>query len=151
MAKKFKLPALFCLLLLTGCSKYYLSLRQMPIDASYLSSSYVGTPDPRKADPPRGQKIVFQWAIPPEIVEKKPQLVFYAIYKNHSEKTLVYPIESRLGYEVYSLLDKEFDETGGLLTYRAEIITPDHHVYQEWKHQLWVNLIKLEESSTPQN
>jgi hypothetical protein len=32
------------------------------------------------------------------------------------------------------------------LTYSAEIMTPDHHVYREWKHQLWANLITLDES-----
>lgn len=69
------------------------------------------------------------------------------IYKNHTEKTLVYPIENRLGYEVYSLLDKDYDETGGLLTYKADIITSDHQIYREWKHQLWVNLITLDEGS----
>lgn len=147
MIRNFKLPALFCLWLLTGCDKYYLSLRQMPIDVSYLASSHVNTPDPRRLDPPRGQKIVLQWAVPPELLEKKPQIVFHMIYKNHTEKTVIYPIESRLGYEVYSLLDKDYDETGGLLTYKADIITSDHQIYREWKHQLWVNLITLEENS----
>lgn len=119
----------------------------MPVDVSYLASSHVDTPDPQRANPPRGQKIVLQWAVPPELLEKKPQIVFHMIYKNHTEKTLVYPIDSRLGYEVYSLLDKDYDETGGLLTYKADIITSDQQIYREWKHQLWVNLITLEEAS----
>lgn len=95
--------------------------------------------------PPHGQKIVLQWAVPPDLLEQKPQITFHVIYKNHTEKTFVYPIESRLGYEVYSLLNHEYDETGGILTYSAEIMTPDHHVYREWKHQLWANLITLDE------
>jgi hypothetical protein len=145
MDKKFNLPALFCLLLLTGCSKYFLSLRQVPVDASYLASSHVHTPEPRT--PPHGQKIVLQWAVPPELLKQKPEIIFHVIYRNHTEKTIVYPIESRLGYEVYSLLDCDYDESGGILTYAAEIVTPDHCVYREWKHQLWVNLITLDEES----
>lgn len=144
MGIKFKLPALFCLLLLTGCSKYYLSLRQVPVDPNYLASSHVGSPDPRMT--PHGQKIVLQWAVPPDLLEQEPQIVFHVIYRNHTEKTFVYPIESRMGYEVYSLVNHEYDETGGILTYSAEIMTPDHHVYREWKHQLWANLITLDES-----
>jgi hypothetical protein len=145
MDKKFTLPALFCLLLLTGCSKYYLSLRQVPVDASYPASSQVGTPDP--GPPPHGQKIVLQWAVPPELLDQNPQIIFHVIFRNHTEKTFVYPIESRLGSEVYSLLNQDYDASGGILTYAAEIMTPDHHVYREWKHQLWVNLITLDEES----
>jgi hypothetical protein len=125
---------------------YYLSLRQVPVDATYLASSHVGTPDPRKAHPPHGYKIVIQWAVPPEILEQDPQILFQVIYKNHTEKTFVYPIESRLGYEVYTLLDEEYDKSGGILTYRAEIMTPDKKVFREWKHQLWVNLITLDDN-----
>jgi hypothetical protein len=77
----------------------------------------------------------------------KSQIVFHVIYRNHTEKTFVYPIESRLGYEVYSLLNHEYDETGGIMTYAAEITTPDNEVYREWKHQLWVNLITLDDST----
>lgn len=96
--------------------------------------------------PPHGQKIVLQWAVPPDLLEQNPQIVFHVIYRNHTEKTFVYPIESRLGYEVYSLLNHDFDETGGIMTYAAEITTQDEEVYREWKHQLWVNLITLDES-----
>ena len=145
MVKKFSFLSLLCLLFLTGCDKYYLSLRQIPIDATYLASSHVGTPDPRQANPPHGQKIVLQWAVPPELLQKNPQIVFRVIYNNHTEKTFVYPIESRMGYEVYSLLNQDYDAVGGILTYRADIMTPDKNIYREWKHQLWVNLITLEE------
>lgn len=142
MGKYFIALTFFCLCL-AGCEKYYLSLRQVPVNAQYLASTHVGTPDPRQAHPPHGQKVVLQWAIPPELLEKKPQITFRAIYRNHTEKTVVYPIDSRLGYEVYSLLDEEFDTTGGLLTYSADIETEDGTIYRSWKHQLWVNLITL--------
>lgn len=147
MPNHFTFIALFCLLILTGCDKYYLSLRQVPVNAQYLASTHVGTPDPRQAHSPKGQKIVLQWAVPPELLQKKPQIIFHAIYKDHTEKTIVYPIDSRLGYEVYSLLDEEFEKTGGLLTYCADIMTEDKQVYRQWKHQLWVNLITLDEES----
>jgi hypothetical protein len=135
---------LLLLLLLAGCDKYYLSLREVPVDASYMASTHVRTPDPRKNDPPHGQKIVLKWSVPPELLEQHPQIVFRAIYKNHTEKTFVYPIESRLGYTVYSLLDQEWDQTGGLLTYSADIMTSDCRVFRDWKHQLWVNLITFD-------
>ena len=80
---------------------------------------------------------------------KNPQIIFTVIYKNHTEKKFVYPIQRTIGFEVYSLLDKDYDETGGVLTYRAEIVGEDNTILREWKHQLWVNLITLDETPEP--
>ncbi len=110
----------------------------------YLASTHVKTPDPRQACPPHGQKVILSWTVPRRILAKDPQILFHVIYNNHTEKTFVYPIRTRTGTEVYSLLDHEFNETKGLLTYRADIVTPDCEVFRSWKHQLWVKLITLE-------
>jgi len=132
-------------ILLASCEKYHVSVRSIPVNAAYLASSHVGTPDPRQAHPPLGQKLVIDWAIPPEMLIEQPKIILHLLYKNHVEKEVVYPITCRGGYVVYSLLNEEFTETKGLLTYRAEIVTEKGEVYREWKHQLWVNLITLEE------
>ena len=111
----------------------------------YLASTHVGTPDPRQADPPFGQKIVMQWAVPPEMLVDKPRLIFHVIYKNHTEEEIIYPIEDRSGMEVFSVLNEQYREKGGLLTYHAEIRLQDGTVYREWTHQLWVHLITFED------
>lgn len=139
------------LLLLCGCDKYYVSVKQIKVGPTYLASTHVGTPDPRQAHPPEGQKLYIDWTIPEEILEKSPKIVMYLLYKDHSQKELTYPIEHQRGYEVYSLLNEEFKKTKGLLTYRAEIVTEDGEVYKDWKHQLWVNLITLDDINTNPN
>ncbi len=133
------------LLLFFGCDKYYVSVKQLSVGPTYLASTHVGTPDPRQANPPEGQKLFIDWAIPEDVLEKSPRLVMYLLYKDHSQKELIYPIEHQRGYKVYSLLNNEFRETKGLLTYRAEIVTEGGEIYKDWKHQLWVNLITLED------
>jgi len=133
----------FCLWSLSGCQKYYLSLRQIPIDGEYLASSHVGSPDPRQANPPYGQKVAMMWAIPPHLLEQKPKLILHVVYKNHTEEELIYPIEERSGTEVFSLLNENYEAKGGLLTYKAAIRTEDGETYRKWKHQLWVDLITL--------
>ena len=138
---------ILALILLFGCEKYYVSVRQMHIDASYLASTEIATPDPRKAHPPFGQKLIIDWTVPPKILGHDSHLVLSLIYKNHTPKEISYPILYRTGIYIYSLLNQEFEETQGLLTYRAEIIV-EGKVYREWKHQLWVNLITLEKEST---
>lgn len=148
MRVQFSWAPLFFLWTLAGCSKYYLSLRQVPIDDQYLASSHVGSPDPRQANPPMGQKVVMQWAVPPELLSEKPRLVFHVIYKNHTQEEFVYPIKDRMGMEVFSLLNEHYRDKGGLLTYHAEIRTEDGAMYKEWKHQLWVHLITFEDESS---
>lgn len=138
----------FFLILLASCEKYYVSVRNLPVNASYLASSHVKTPDPRQKNPPLGEKLIIDWSLPPELLSENPRIVLYLIFKTHQEKQLVYPITSRAGYEVYSLLGEEFKERKGLLTYRAEIVTDEGRVYREWTHQLWVNLINFEEMSS---
>lgn len=139
------------LLLLVSCDKYYLSVRQIPVDQKYLASTHVGSPDPRLAHPPLGQKLVVGWSVPSEILQKEPKVVLRLLFWDHSEKEIAYPIAYRTGYEVYSLLNEEFEKSKGLLTYRADIVMTDGQIYRTWKHQLWVNLIRLDEDASLTN
>lgn len=151
--KKFRnifcLSALLLLTLLVSCGKGHLSVRQEWIDGRYLASTYVKTPDPRQAHPPTGQKLIVQWWVPSQVLENHPKLLLKIIYWDFTEKTITFPITKRVGYETYTLLDKEYEEKQGLLTYRAEIVTDDDKIYQEWTHKLWVNLIKIDNESLP--
>lgn len=143
---------IFALLLLscmfTGCQKYYVSARQVPVTEQYLASSHVGTPDPRSEHPPYGQELIIDWKIPAELLLQKPHVMLFLIYKNHTESTVSFPIEYKSGYVIYPIIDKKFDETKGALTYRAEIVTQDGKVFKEWTHQLWVKLINFDDNSS---
>jgi hypothetical protein len=132
------------LALFTGCDKYYVSVRQIHVDDQYLASTHVGTPDPRRNPPPSGQKLVIDWQIPPEVLGQNPKIVLHLLFKNHVEMREIYPIKNKCDTKVYSLLNDEYFVTGGLLTYRAEIVLEDGEIYRDWKHQLWVNLITLD-------
>lgn len=132
-------------MLLASCDKYYVTVRQLPVNSNSLASSYVGTPDPRQAHPPTGQKLIIDWVIPGDLLIEQPRVVLFLVFKDHTEKKLSYPIEYKSGYAVYALTGEEFEKTQGLLTYRAEIVDSEGQVFRDWKHQLWVNLITLEE------
>ena len=132
------------LIFATSCSQYYLSIAQQWIDGRYLASSHAHTPDPRQANPPVGQMLVLDWRIPKEILEQKPEVILELILWDYTTKTVRYPIHKRMDYAVFKLLDAEYEQSGGVLTYKAEIVTEDGTPYREWKHQLWVNLITVE-------
>lgn len=87
-----------------------------------------------------------EWAVPPKLLEEKPVLVLHLLFKNHTQEEMIYPIEDRYGMEVFSLLNEQYRDKSGLLTYHAEIRTKNGKVYQEWTHQLWVHLITFEEN-----
>jgi len=132
-------------LILTSCERYSLSLGQIPVNVSYLASTHVHTPDPRQAHPPVGQKVILKWSVPLSFLQREPRIIFYIVYRDYTETTLVYHLTKSNGYYVYSLLNEEFYCKKGILTYRAIIETPDHTVYSECKHQLFVHLIDLKE------
>lgn len=144
--KKFVLLGI--LLFASGCGKYYVTIIRQTIDGKYLASSKTNTPDPRTDHPPTGQMLIVDWHIPVEIVQQSPKGVLHVICRDYSEDVYEFPIESTNGYVSYSLLDEKFDKTGGFLTYRAEIVTPDGQVYRKWKQQLWVNVIRLDQDAT---
>ncbi len=129
----------------TGCEKYYVSVKQVPYNQGYLASSHVGSPDPRRNPPPEGVKLLITWIVPPEVLLQEPKIVLKIIYKNHTEQDHIYPIKARSGYVVCNLIDETYRKTGGPLTYKADIVLSDGSVYREWKHQLWVNLLTLDE------
>ena len=128
-------------LLLGACQKYELSVSEQRVDERYLASYYVGTPDPRKECPPAGQKLIIEWSIPSCVLDENPCLALHLIYWDYTEETIYYPVNYQRAYQVFSLIDADYEKKQGILTYKAEILTGDGDVYREWKHKLWVPLI----------
>ncbi len=141
----FLLP--IALFFLPGCRQYYLSICQEWVDVRYLASNRVSTPDPRLEHPPVGQMLILDWRVPKEIFEKKPEIVLDLILWDYSTRQIKIPIRRRMDFDTYRLLNEDYEKTGGILTYKAEIVTEDGEVFREWKHQLWVNLITINQES----
>jgi hypothetical protein len=137
----------FALLFFSGCRQYYLSICQEWVDVRYLASTHVGTPDPRQEHPSIGQMLILDWRIPKEILKKKPEVVLDLILWDYSTRQIRIPMRRRMDFATYRLFNAEYEKTGGILTYKAEIVTQDGHVFREWKHQLWVNLIIFDQET----
>jgi len=131
------------LLILPGCRQYYLSVCQEWVDVRYLASTHMKTPDPRQEHPPIGQMLILDWRVPKEVLKKKPEVVLDLILWDYSTRQIRIPVTRRMNFATYRLFDEEYEKTGGILTYKAEILTEDGAVFREWKHQLWVNLITV--------
>ena len=137
-----------CLLLslcfLCGCEKYYLSVKREAVTRERLASTYVGSPDPRQKNPPKGQELIMEWRLPEEALQEKLVLVLDILYKDYSKGIISHPIDRKRGIFTYSLLNNEFKEKEGLLTYKAEIRNQEGEIIQQWKQQLWTELIEIE-------
>lgn len=134
-------------LLVSGCQKYYLSICLEKIDRDYLSSTYVGSPDPRQENPPFGSQLIIEWQIPQEVLNKHPFIKLQVVYQDYEEAVFQYPISYKTGTVVNSLLGESFQQKKGFLSYKAEILLEDGSVFRQWEHQFWVQVILLEEES----
>lgn len=143
MMHLFRLLFLF-LLVLSGCQQRILYVYDQKVDAKYLASTNVGSPDPRT--PPKGQIVVAEWWLPKQALAKEPCLRVHTLFKDYSEDCMEYPITSVVGSKTYWVVNEDFENTCGVLAYRAEIITCDGECLAEWQHQLWVNIIDIEET-----
>lgn len=140
----FRLLFLFSLLL-TGCQQRVLYVYQQKVDPKYLASTNVGSPDPRT--PPKGQMVVAEWWLPKGAMKSEPVLRIQTLFCNYTEDCVEYPITSMVGSKTYWVLNDDFDETGGLLAYRAEIVTCEGECIANWEHQLWVNVIDIDDET----
>ncbi len=111
----------------------------------YLASTHVATPDPRQDHPPIGQMLILDWRVPKEILKKKPEVVLDLILWDYTTRQVRIPIKRQMDFTTYKLFNEDYEKTGGILTYKAQIVTQDGKIFREWKHQLWVNLITIDQ------
>lgn len=135
---------LLLLVLFSGCSKRHLGLETRYHLLYDLPSVQVGAPDPEQQCPPIGQSLYVHWRLKN----------LYSLYKNWSihlyirfgfcpDESLDIPLQSSKGSYTYSLLGKEYDNKGGIITYRAELIG-DGQCLEVVTHPLWCERIVLE-------
>ena|SRR3990167_6966884 len=128
-----------------SCQKYYISIAQEKIDKDFLASTHVRTPDSRQKNPPLGDRLILEWQVPRGLLHEDPLFQLHVIYKDYTEQFFTYPILHRTDYAVYTLEGEEYLEKKGILTYEAKILTNKDAVFREWKHQLFVQLIQIDQ------
>jgi len=131
---------------LFGCKQYYLSVCQEWVDVNYLASTAISTPDPRQENPPVGQMLILDWRVPKEIFDQNPVVILDLILWDYTTREIRIPIRHRMDFAAYRLLNEEYHKSEGILTYKARIETQDGTIFKEWRHQLWVNLIKISDA-----
>jgi hypothetical protein len=130
--------SLVLLFVATGCSERLVVYHQFmkPEDAA---SARVHTPDP--SPPEEGERLVIFWSFPEDYREAPSKELSLTIrYRNGDERAVIYPLEGRGSYEIYDLRGEAYRESGGIASYKAELLA-DHQLIEQWRHQVWVERI----------
>ena len=63
--------------------------------------------------------------------------------RNRDQITRRVPLKRSFGTTLYRLLNEEYCESGGFLTYKVQLFAGGC-IHEEWRHQLWAELITID-------
>lgn len=135
--------ALSSLIFLSGCTSQHLSVRTEYLGCENLASHHINTPDPSLDCPPNGQRLIISWFIPKSYQTYTDLHLHLTVrFKNREQDERTIVMNSRWGFYLYDLINERYCQTGGIATYKVEMIG-DGVLLEKWEHPLWVELINL--------
>jgi hypothetical protein len=136
--------AITFLMLSSSCQQKILRMQVDNISRENLASYQVGTPDPRLIYPSVGQRMIISWYIPKEEFNTNDiSIKISIVYGNHTKEELWYKPQQACGMYVRALLNEQYFEKCGILTYKSEMYACDQPI-KYWKHHLWTELISFD-------
>lgn len=127
-----------------SCSREKLSVRNEYIIPERLASYHIRTPDPLRYDPPIGQRLTIKWDLDKEFGIYQEVIIHTIVrFYNHEEREIAFKATRPQGQYIYDILNEAFCETGGILTYKVDLMGDDT-ILDEWQHQLWTELISFQ-------
>lgn len=106
-----------------------------------LASFQMGTPDPLLIHPPTGQRLIVKWSLPRSYLELENLHLEIALrFRDRTLTNLNLPICQKRGSHIYTVLGKNYLQTGGILTYQVKILSSDQTL-ETWTHPLWAPII----------
>ncbi len=133
----------FLLLALASCGRERLAVQSEYLLPGRYASVWVGTPDPHKAFPDVGQRLIMQWKLKREFASY--QNVFLRMrlrFRNHEVLDLDYPLGCPVGRIIYKIMNDDYTHTKGIGAYTVEIIG-DGVPLACIQHHLWKELVFL--------
>jgi hypothetical protein len=130
--------------LFTGCYKNHLYVQQEWVDASFLASNKVNTPDPRKENPPEGQRLIIAWDFPKSLFQEGLTMVATVRLWNNIEEIFTIPLERKRDATYLFFSTKENGNEGKILTYRIQIFSKTGFEIETWEHHFWTKQIDLD-------
>ena len=128
---------------LFGCSARHLSVSKVYIDKEKLASTFTRAPDPVQEKPPKGERLYISYLIPSSIAASDVELRLSVVWKNLEKEEVTFQPVRRAGMFSYSLLDSSYKSSGGIFTYKVDMVDRKGEVVLSYKQRMWVNVIKI--------
>lgn len=138
--------AILCILsiIATSCERPLISAQTEFITRQSLASYQIGTPDPHLNHPVLGQRLMVKWNLPDNYMNYQDlHLETIVRFYNGTEQTYNFPITKTSGLHTLTVSAQTFCQTNGIVSYKINLIG-DGCILSEWRHQLWVEIIKVE-------
>ena len=119
-------------------------MQQECLDASFLASSRIGTPDPRQENPPCGQRLLIAWCFPEDLFLQHLTLQVRVRLWDNSEVLEKLVVTTKQSHK--ALFFPSTGQDRRILTYRIDVTTEEGEVIETWKHPLWTDLIQIGDS-----
>lgn len=107
------------------------------MDANFLASSKVGTPDPRKEHPPEGQRLIVAWDFPKSLFLQNLRMIATVRFWDHREQIVTCLLERKRDTAAFFFPNKGLSEKGKILTYLVQIVSDSGEVIETWEHPFW--------------
>jgi hypothetical protein len=137
------LIGIVCIGLITGCYKNHLYVQQEWVDANFLASSKVQTPDPRQERPPLGQRLIIAWDFPKSIFQEGLDMVATVRLWDNSQTVYREVLERKRDVKALYFANDQAGIDRRILTYRVQIFDKNGWEVEKWEHQFWTELIDI--------
>lgn len=127
-------------LLLTGCGAQHLSVSKVQINKRTLASTFTRAPDPLQAHPPTGDRLYISWILPYGVDPKDVDLKLSVVWRDLHEENITYQPYRRMGMMSYNLVGQSFKKSGGIFTYKVDMVTKEGKILDTFKQRMWVNV-----------
>lgn len=132
---------------LSSCSSHSLTVQTDYLTHKDLASYYVNTPDPRQNITAVGQRLIICWSVPKSYLAYDDLHLEVTIrFRNHEETIELFHLSRARGTYVFALLNGDYLAKEGILTYKVNLAARDL-ILEEWRHQIWVDLISVNQES----
>lgn len=117
-----------------------LSCRSEYLYPNYLASDRIQTPDPDRLYF-YGQQLIVYWNLPRELLPADLHLTVR--YGTRECAELHQHLTRPRGHTLYQLIEDDYWDTGGILSYKA-LLFHEGELLTDWYHHLWVDCMDLE-------
>lgn len=125
-------------------------MQQEWVDANFLASSKVHTPDPRMEHPPKGQRLIIAWDFPKSLFQEDLTMVATVRLWDNTQTVIRKQVERKRDATALFFANDQEGIDRRILTYLVQMVNREGQVVEKWEHHFWTELIDIDNCSSAQ-